>query len=137
MPAAAKSKTRAGAIAFARQYIAALNYAGATGDTTPLRDLYIPLCTRCEAIADGIDATYAAGGRIEGGQWRPTTFKFYAIKNEVAFVDAIVDYEEQAWTKKRGGEPKVFPASQRNLKAFNLRWRGPEGWATSALDPDS
>src|ERR1700712_2421290 len=56
------AKTKAGAIAFARTFIESVNYAGVAGDTAPLRAMYIPFCTRCEALADGIDQTYAAGG---------------------------------------------------------------------------
>ena len=136
LPAAAEEKTKAGAIAFAGNFIEMLNFAGATGDTQQLRTLYLPLCTRCEAIADGIDQTYSAGGNISGGSWHPASFRFYGIKNEVAFVDSFVDYDAQTLTKKQGAKPTVFPASKRNLKAFNLRWTGPEGWKTSALDPN-
>src|SRR5688500_10761674 len=71
MPAAAKEKTKAGAIAFARGFLNTLNYSGATGNTQPLRSLYMPLCTRCEAVADAIDRTYSDGGSIDGGAWRP------------------------------------------------------------------
>jgi len=134
MPAAAKAKTKAGAVAFTESFLDALNYAGATGDTQPLRILYMRLCTRCEAIADGIDQTYAKGGSIKGGEWHATRFTFHAIKNEVAFVDAWVDYDAQTWTKAAGRKPTEFPGSQRNLKAFNLRWTS-GGWRISALDP--
>ncbi|MCW2836497.1 MAG: hypothetical protein JWQ15_611, partial [Marmoricola sp.] len=60
MPAAARAKTKAGAEAFVRHYVDVLNYAGLSGDTQPLRRLHISICTRCEAIADGIAQTYAA-----------------------------------------------------------------------------
>lgn len=136
MPETAGAKTKAGSIAFARGFIEALNYAGFSGDTKPLRRLYISLCTRCEAIADGIDQTYAAGGKIDGGSWHVSSVTFYTIKNEVAFVDALVDYDAQTWTKSQGAQPTEFPASKRNLKAFNLRWKSSGGWATSALDPN-
>jgi hypothetical protein len=135
MPAAATQKSKAGATAFAGNFIETLNYAGSTGDTKPLRALYSPLCTRCEAIADSIDDTYANGGGISGGSWHPKSFKFYGIKNEVAFLDAFVDYDAQTWTESADAKPKSFPASQKNLKAFNLRWRGSAGWTTTALDP--
>ena len=136
MPEAAGAKTKAGATAFARGFIDALNYAGSTGDTKPLRRLYLALCTRCEAIADGIDQTYAAGGKIEGGSWHVTSVKFYAIRNGVAFLDALVDYDAQTWTRSTDAQPTKFPASRRNLKAFNLRWSSSRGWAASALDPN-
>jgi hypothetical protein len=135
MPAAARAKTRAGAIAFARGFFDAVNYAGRTGDTKPLRRLYIPFCTRCEALADGIDKTYKAGGYYDGGDWVPTRFKFYAIKDDVAILDALVTYEAQSWVPAAGKPARHFRASKNNLKAFNLRW-SEAVWRTSALDPN-
>jgi len=118
MPAAAKKKTKGGAIAVTRGFLAALNFAGATGDTKPLRALYVPLCTRCEAIADGIDQTYRSGGKIEGGAWHPTRFKFYDIENQVAFIDAAVDYDAQTWTKKSGGSHRSSPQARATSRRF-------------------
>jgi hypothetical protein len=135
MPAAAKEMTKAGALGFATVFIEAVNYAGATGDTQPLRDMYIPFCTRCESLADSIDQTYADGGYYKGGSWLPTRLKFYAIKSDVAFVDAFVTYQEQTWVPKKGATPKRFRESKNNLKALNLRWTT-NGWRTSALDPN-
>jgi hypothetical protein len=136
MPEAAKARTKAGAIAYAKGFIEALNFAGASGDTKALRSLFIPLCTRCEAIADGIDQTYAAGGYFRGGNWTPTSFKFYVLRNDVAVLDAIVNYEAQTWLKSRGEKPITYRSSQNNLKAFNLRWQN-TGWKVSALDPNA
>lgn len=136
MPAAARAKTKAGAEAFARGFLETVNYAGSTGDTKLLRTLYAALCTRCEAIADGIDQIYASAGSIEGGSWHATSFRFYGIRNEVAFLDVLVDYDAQSLTRSQGASPTAFPASRRNLKAFNLRWSD-SGWTVSALDPNA
>lgn len=135
LPAAAKEKTKAGAIATARHFLSAVNFAGQSGDTEPLRASYISYCTRCAALADSIDETYRKGGSYVGGLWTPQAVKFYAIKNNVAFVDALVKYDRQEWTPARGAKVRVFPASERNLKAFNLRWTA-AGWRVSALDPN-
>jgi hypothetical protein len=134
MPKAAKAKTRAGAIAFARLFMATLNYAGGNGETQPLRRLFIGECTRCEAIADGIEQTYRQGGYFLGGEWSPTRFKLYSIQNDVAVLDAFVTYEAQTWVKKSGAKPIRYGQSRNNLKAFNLRWQG-GAWHVSALDP--
>lgn len=134
MPAVAKAKTRAGAVAFALAFVEALNYSGMTGDTRTLRSLYIPLCTRCEAIADGIDKTYVHGGYLRGGAWTPTGHKFYVIDNNVAVLDLLVSYAPQTWVKRSGAEPTLSRGSQNNLKAFNLRWQAGR-WHVSALDP--
>ena len=109
MPAAAKKKTKAGAIAFARAFIQTLNYSGSSGDTARLRRLFIAPCTRCEAIADGIDETYAAGGSFEGGDWVPTRFQFHTMDGNVAVLDALVTYEAQTWVKRSGTKPSQVP----------------------------
>lgn len=137
LPAAAKSKTKAGAIAFARHFIELVNYASAAGQTKELRANFNSLCTKCTAFADTIDQTYSDGGRIEGGAWHARTLRYYGIRNEVAFVDAIVDFDAQSWTKRAGAESTKYPASRNHLKAFNLRWTSTGAWAVSALDPDS
>ncbi len=46
IPAAARKKTKAGAIAFARHFIEALNYAGKIGDTKPLRAVVLAAAAR-------------------------------------------------------------------------------------------
>lgn len=137
LPAAAKAKSKAGAIAFARHFIELVNFATTAGDTQELRGNFISLCTKCEAFADTLDQTYSDGGGIRGGAWHAKTVRFYGIRNEVAFVDAVVDFDAQTWTRKSGARPTNYPASRNNLKAFNLRWTKAGSWAVSALDPDS
>lgn len=136
MPAAARKKTKAGAIAFARHFMEVLNYSGGNGDTHPLRQTFNGLCNRCDGIADGIDRTYALGGSYTGGDWTPTRFKFYSIQNDVAVLDAYVTFAAQQWKQRAGATPQQFEESRNNLKAFNLRWTS-EGWVVSALDPDA
>ncbi|MCW2847530.1 MAG: hypothetical protein JWR90_1504 [Marmoricola sp.] len=135
MPAAAKTKTRAGALSAVRYFLEALNYSGRVGDTTTLRNAYVPLCTKCEGIADGIDKTYEAGGSYRGGDWTAKRIKFYAINGDVAVLDATIDYSAQSWIKSEGAEPTQFKASPNNLHAFQLKWAPQAGWRVGALDP--
>jgi hypothetical protein len=135
MPEAAKAKTRAGAEVLVRHFLAALNYSGATGDTAAIRDAYVSLCTRCEAIALAIDKTYGAGGYYRGGDWLDKSITFYKIKGDVAILDARVDYTAQTWVKRKGSKPTVFPASTNHLHAFQLKWTPSLGWRVGALDP--
>lgn len=129
-------KNAAGATAVTRAFIDALNQANSTGDTHEIRTLYIPFCTRCEAVADAIDSTYANGGAIVGGRWVPTKLKFHVIRGNVAYLDALVDYDAQIWTRTAQSEPLRFKASVGNLHSFNLRWHQTAGWKISALDPN-
>lgn len=128
-------KNRRGAIAAVRYFLTAMEYAGDSGDAAALRATFSGSCTKCEAIAAGIERTYAAGGSIRGGGWRPTSFKFYGIREDVAYLDAAVDYEAQDFVAKRGARAERTPARRGILKAFQLTWDS--GWTVGALDPQA
>jgi hypothetical protein len=66
LPATARADSPAGAESFARYYMGLLDYAYQTGNTTPLRAA--ARCQGCDALAAGIDKSYAAGNRIQGGR---------------------------------------------------------------------
>ena len=134
MPAAAKKKTKAGAEALVRHFLSTMRYAGGSGDTNAFAATYTQTCTRCAAITAGIEKTYRDGGSIKGGAWVPTKTKAYAIDENVAFVDAVVDYERQVWIKDSSGTKATSPAKKNVLKTFQLVWRN-QRWFVGALDP--
>jgi hypothetical protein len=135
MPEAARARTREGAIVLVRHFLLALNYSGRAGDTTGLRNAYVALCTRCEALADSIDDTYDAGGYYEGGDWLARKITFYKIDRDVAILDARVDYTAQTWLERKGAKPRTFKASRNHVHAFQLKWSAGDGWRVGALDP--
>lgn len=136
-PKVVETRTREGASAAAKHFLAALDYSSSSGETEALRATFTRRCTRCEAIADGIDQTYSAGGSIEGGAWIPKDVRFYEIRGDVAYLDIVVDYEKQTWVRSSGASPEEFEPTKNVLKAFNLRWLPGRGWSVSALDPDA
>lgn len=136
LPASSRVKSGEGAEAAVQYFLDSMAYAGATGDTNAFEDAYLRSCTKCQAITDGIRTTYEAGGSLEGGAWRATKLKFYAIKGDVAYVDAVVDYEPQTWIKDSKGTTQESPARHNVLKAFQLVWQ-PGGWRVGALDPQT
>jgi hypothetical protein len=134
MPVAAKAKTKAGAETTVRFFLSSMEYSGDTGNTAQFEDTYTRDCTRCQAISDGIKKTYDDGGSIVGGAWHPTRLTFYAIDKNVAYLDAVVDYEAQTWIRDASGTKTTSPARRNVLKAFQLIWR--DGmWRVAALDP--
>lgn len=70
MPAEAAEATAAGAEAWVAHWFELVNYAKATGDTTPLKDLSGQSCQVCAGTAADIDANYANGSHMEGGEAR-------------------------------------------------------------------
>jgi hypothetical protein len=66
LPTTARADSPAGAEAFARYWLTALDYAYQTGNSQPLRNA--GTCQGCTALADSIDRVYSRGGYIEGGR---------------------------------------------------------------------
>lgn len=67
MPAAAKKHTAAGAEAFVKFYVVALNYAQATGSLATFRKLSTDHCAACSGYLQAINKTYGSGGHVQGG----------------------------------------------------------------------
>jgi hypothetical protein len=80
MPAAAKEKTKAGAIAFARHYVDLINHAQATGDVSPLAAAERPDCTSCQRSRSAVTQLYESGATVDGGDW--TIEGADALKNQ-------------------------------------------------------
>lgn len=67
IPSAAKERSPAGARAFVRHWIAIVNLAQRTGETSGVVALNDVRCSGCRGIIKAIDSVYQAGGYIEGG----------------------------------------------------------------------
>lgn len=134
MPPAVRLKNEKGAKATVRWFLQSMDYAGETGDAAAFRATFARTCTKCRAIADGIESTYADGGSITGGAWRPFGFKFYGISDDVATLDAAVNYEPQVFKASSTATPENVPGQKNVLKAFQLVWTG--SWTVGALDPE-
>lgn len=67
MPEPANDHTPHGAEAFVRYFIAVLNFAQRTGDTSALNDVSTEACAGCRGYVQAIDRAYRTGGRVEGG----------------------------------------------------------------------
>lgn len=68
LPEAAKVLDRPGAEAFVRHYFGLVNYANATGDTTPMDVITNPGCLNCPSVAERARSLNADGSRLEGGE---------------------------------------------------------------------
>lgn len=69
LPEAATQETAEGAASFVDYYLAVLNYAAHTGDTSPLRAVSRSDCEGCADYIRHYEERAEAGGRIEGGEF--------------------------------------------------------------------
>jgi hypothetical protein len=75
LPAEARGTSQAAAKAFVRHYIALMNHAVATGESTALSDANDPECSSCAAVIERVDSVYRAGGSIRSDGWRVTSIR--------------------------------------------------------------
>ena len=140
MPAAAKEKTKAGAIAFVaalRRCSSTTPGAPVTHSRTSLERRRVLQSLRCEAIADGSTASMQAGGHVQGGAWivRRESM-FYAIQRRRL---AVLDVDRHVRPADRSIEPERdakinTPAAVDARERSTCVWRT-DGWQVGAMDP--
>jgi hypothetical protein len=75
LPAEAQGTSKAAAKAFVRHYIALMNHAVSTGESTALSDASDPECLSCTAVIERVDDVYSEGGSIRSDGWRVTSIR--------------------------------------------------------------
>jgi len=68
LPEVAKTETKEGAEAFTKYWFSVLSYAYETGDTDALSKLSKPGCAFCQGLVADIEAAWAEGKWVSGGQ---------------------------------------------------------------------
>jgi hypothetical protein len=68
LPEVAKTETKEGAEAFSKYWFSVLSYAYETGDTAALSKLSEAECSFCQVLISDIEAAWAEGRWISGGQ---------------------------------------------------------------------
>lgn len=130
LPAAAKEKTKAGAIAFVRHYVDVLNYATFSGETDTARKLDGEHCESCERMLAAIDAIYENGGQVEGGAWKPSPVSQAPQPGGNGWaVDTKISYGPQDVVPSKGAEAKHYTGGGR-LVTFLVEYRSGT-WAVS------
>ena len=127
MPAAAKGTSAKAAKAFVRYYIATINQAMATGNTTGLSLLSGGDCDSCAAVAQRIGRVYRAGGKLVGRGWRVKTMQVVPDQpRQRPLIDVGLKLSPQVVIKQTGAAPVHFKGGQLPL-TFHLSWRS-GGW---------
>ena len=126
MPDAAKGTSEAAAKAFVRHWVATLNYAGDTGDTSGLRRVSSAECKSCVGIADKIDRVYERGGYVQGDGWVVRSIAPVSGQPRARPILQIGMFlSEQDLLERAGGEVQHFDGGKQ-LMVFRLtnsdRW---------------
>lgn len=132
MPAEAKGTGPEAAKAFVKHYIATLNYAAVSGDTTGLRRLYSRSCTFCEGISDGFDRVHVNGGSIKTNGWRVRHLDAGAGSSAIKVL-ASVNVTPQVVLLKAGTKPKKFDGIPNAKRRFSLSASG-GSWSLTNLE---
>jgi Family of unknown function (DUF6318) len=129
LPAAARADTPAGAEAFARYWMTALDHASRSGETAALRAL--GTCQTCVAQANGIDSFFASGGTVNGGVIKVKSANVIRFVATAALVN--VTYGQSAGRTTTGtGNTQEVPAVAAATFAFTLS-RSAAGWSVEKL----
>jgi len=124
MPAVAKKKTKAGAVAFARHYVHLINHAQATGDTGPLASVETADCSTCLRNRKAIQNFYATGATVEGGDWVISSTSTIANPATGGWLAALgVRFGPQTIDRPRTKEDQSLKGGRLPIN-LQLVWRG-------------
>ncbi len=115
MPALAREKSPAGAKAFVRYYIEAVNYAWLTHSTELLKRLSTDRCMPCSDIAKGIDDIRRRNGETQGALWRPQALVLIPFQSkEAPIINVAIATSRGRWKPSAAdGWTKISPAITR------------------------
>ncbi len=121
---AAAKKTKAGAIAFARQYVGLINHAQATGgDTEPMAAAETPDCASCAQNRKAIEDFYGPDAKVEGGDWVMGQYATKADKPSGGWLVALaVTYGPQTVDRPGTENDEKLKPGQLRVK-FKVVWR--------------
>ncbi|KQY55468.1 MULTISPECIES: DUF6318 family protein [unclassified Nocardioides] len=133
MPAAAEGSGDKAAQAFARYWVAMVNYAQETGDTEPLKALHSEKCTPCSSGVEAVDEGYANGKSMVGGQYKITSLK--AVDTDQPSVRMIGLVVHATRQKKLDRQGRVLSSTPPGYRGFRLYLRKYSGeWAVGWLE---
>lgn len=133
LPAEAQGTSEKAAKAFVRHFFETLNHAMNSGDTESLRDLASAECESCAAIVENIDATYAAGGRIESRGWLVQSVSVVPGQPKTSpILDVGVLMSRERVLERSGAEPESFEGGKQPMTMYLLHTAGQ--WRVSRLD---
>lgn len=132
MPALAKERSTAGAKAFVRYAIDALNYGYLEGRSDAFKTVSDSVCAVCSALQSNIDRIERSGGHQVGGDWSLSAIDKVpsGVPNEPILIAEVT--VAAGWTTPSANAPreKIRPADM--FYEFHLHWVADE-WQLTDL----
>jgi hypothetical protein len=114
-------------------YVALINYATRTGETTELEQLAGRRCESCATIVENIREIYSAGGSIESRGWRLTAVSLVPQQpSHQPILDLGVVESPETVTQSADGPVKRFKGGKQPMTMY-LR-RTADQWRVERLD---
>jgi len=132
LPALAKEQSTAGAKAFVRYTIDALNYGYLAGRSDAFKTVSDSVCAVCSALQSNIDRIERSGGHQVGGDWSPISIDKVpsGVPTEPILIAEVT--VAAGWTTPSANAPreKIRPANV--FYEFHLHWVADE-WQLTDL----
>jgi hypothetical protein len=121
MPREARGTSDKAAEAFARHYVALINYAMRSGDTSVIKRWAMSSCSTCLALAHSIDDLYRSKGHTKGGGWKILGSERSTRKSgDRTYVQFQIRITEQTIYETPGAKPSTSGSGKGRLE-FELR----------------
>lgn len=131
LPPLARERSTAGAKAFIRHYIDAINYGFAANDTRPLVDIAGSGCSACQRLARTIRRISIEGGSQDGGEWKLRHTSFIPLQPSRRPI-ALVTVRVAAGFYKTSESDNRHRIS-RKLLTQEIRLAWDDGWRATEL----
>ena len=116
-------KTKAGAVSFAKEYVAAVNHAQETGgDTKQMVAAETPDCVGCAQNRKAIEDFYGPDAKVDGGDWVVDSLATKAAPGGNWLVALAVSYGPQTVDRPGGGNDQKLKPGQLRVK-LKLVWK--------------
>lgn len=116
-----QERSKAGAVAFAKHWVAVFNEAQQTGDTSALRRLGRSSCMTCRRVAQRIEAVLDAGGFFRGPGWRVLDAQANDIKDGQTSVALDIERRRQRVRESSADPVVIYPRSEAVYRA-DVEW---------------
>ncbi|WP_285249146.1 DUF6318 family protein [Pseudarthrobacter sp. efr-133-R2A-89] len=132
LPDVAKTETKEGAEAFTKYWFSILSYAYETGDTASLSKLSKAECSFCQGLVDDIEAAWADGKWISGGQIEiPAATAKPATDGSTQVILQVL--QKELVIRNQDGSPYQEKTAATNTGSVAMVKFGDAGWVVDDL----